>query len=103
MKKIIIFFFFFCGILFPQNYEARAVIEEIHWQNPHEWGATLRADLYLNGVLLIPYVDYNPLDNSYLWQLLNNGIWVNKSTNITQPTDGMANQGFLGCHGRTVT
>ena len=92
MKKLLFFLFCFGIPIFAQNYEAKASIQAIYWQNDDEWGANLRPDLYLNGNLLRPYIDYDPSSNSYLWQQLVNGIWFDRSTDYIKGTDGMANQ-----------
>jgi hypothetical protein len=94
MKSLIILVLFSTIMTFPQgNYEARISILRIYWQNDDEWGAILQSNLYLNGSLLIPNVDYDPSDNLYTWKRLENGVYVIKSH---QPyylnTDGENNQ-----------
>ncbi len=94
MKSLIIIIFFFTIQVFSQgNYEAKIRNLKIYWQNDDEWGAILQGDLYLNGNLLIPNVDYDPQDNLYTWKRLENGVYVDKSNqNYHLNTDGHNNQ-----------
>ncbi len=93
MKKLLFFFIVFCGLIFPQNgYEARINIFAIWWHSDIEWQAYLHADLYLNGVLLKPNVDYNPANYSYFWERQENGIWISRGDDIYEKnTDGHHN------------
>ena len=95
MKKLILFFFCFYGLIFPQEvYDAELIVENIYWQNDDEWGANLRGDLYVDGQFLEPSNNYY-----YSWERKNEqtGLWEVRNGGpalYTIGTDGHPGQIF---------